>query len=234
MRHRRHCARPWPRRRSRLPPRPRWRCPARGPGDQDRLQHGHDRWARSQRPVGAAGAEDLGGGHQRQGRAARPPGQAHLLRRPDQSVDRARHLRQAARHRQGRPDHRRLRHQHAGAGHAARHAAQEAVHRPARPRREQRVQLSQLLRHDPVGAGPEARRSPRASSTSPWRRTPSRRRSPSSRPTPSSRATCADGARENAKQGRPQDRLRQDLSAGHHRLRPDRARHRGDQPGRRW
>ena len=34
-------------------------------------------------------------------------------------------------------------------------------------------------------------------------------------------------------QGRPEDRLRQDLSAGDHGLRADRARHRGDQSGRR-
>ena len=34
-------------------------------------------------------------------------------------------------------------------------------------------------------------------------------------------------------EGRPEDRLRQDLSAGDHRLCPDRSRHRGDQPGHR-
>src|SRR6516162_1216091 len=84
--------------------------------DQDRLWHISNRRARAQRQVGAARPEDLGRRHQRQGRAPRPSGQAHLLRRPDQSGDGAGHLHQAARRRQGRSDHRRLRHQHAGAG----------------------------------------------------------------------------------------------------------------------
>ena len=100
--------------------------------------------------------QDLGRGHQRQGRAARPQGAADLPRRPDQSDHHPRHLLAAARRREGRPDHGRLRHQHAGAGDAAGHAAQEAVHRAARSRREHRVQLSELFRDDPLRAGSEA------------------------------------------------------------------------------
>ena len=192
---------------------------------QDRLQHGHDRRARAQRPVGAAGAEDLGGGHQRQGRSARPPRQAHLLRRSEQPIDGARHLLQAARRRQGRPDHRRLRHQHAGAGDAARHPAQEDVHRAARPRREQRVPLPQLLRHDP--GGPEPKLSfTRASSTSRSRRTPSRRRwRIVSADAEFARNACRRRARER-QAGGLEDRLRQDLSAADRGLRADRARDR--------
>src|SRR5262245_7137608 len=95
--------------------------------DQDRLWHISNRRACSQRQVGAARAEDLGGGYQRQGRTARTSGQAHLLRRPDQPGHGARHLHQAARRRQGRSDHRRLRHQHAGAGDAGRRAEEEDV-----------------------------------------------------------------------------------------------------------
>ena len=123
--------------------------------DQDRLWHISNRRARAQRQVGAARPEDLGRRHQRQGRAPRPSGQAHLLRRPDQSGDGAGHLHQAARRRQGRSDHRRLRHQHAGAGDAGRRAEEEDADRTVRARGQQRVSLSQLLRDDSVRAGPE-------------------------------------------------------------------------------
>ncbi len=105
-----------------------------------------------QRQAGAARHEDLGGGDQRQGRAARAPGQAHLLRRPDQRLDRARHLHQAHRRRQGRPRARPLCHQHGRAGDAGRHAEGQAVHHPVRARCEPRVQVQQVLRHDPDGA----------------------------------------------------------------------------------
>src|SRR5712672_2162393 len=81
-------------------------CGAIWPADQDRFQHGDDRRPRRQRKVRAARPEDLGGGRQRQGRALRPSRQARLLRRPEQSLDGAGHLHQAARRRQGRPHHR--------------------------------------------------------------------------------------------------------------------------------
>ena len=196
--------------------------------DQDRLRHGADRPARRQRQVGAARPEDLGGGRQRQGRAARPSGQADLLRRPDQSGDGAGHLHQAARRRQGRPRHRRLRHQHARAGDAGRDAEEQAVHRPVRPRGEHRVQLSELLRDDPVRAGSEAglhqgllRHRAGAEPEAADGRDRRRRR-----------RVLAQRLRRRARErqeGRPQDRLRQDLSAGDHRLRADRARDPGDQ-----
>ena len=80
-------------------------------------------------------------------------------------------------------------HQHDRAGDADRDPEEEDVHRPVRARGQHRVQLSELLRDDPVRAGRRSRRSPRASSTSPWRRTRSRRRWPSWRRTRNSRAT---------------------------------------------
>ena len=73
-----------------------------------------------------------------------------------QSLDRAGHLRQAPRRRQSRPRGRRLRDRDARAGNAGRHAVQEGVHRPARPRGEQRIPLPELLRDDPVGPRSEA------------------------------------------------------------------------------
>ena len=170
----------------------------------------HDRRARAQRQVRAARAEDLGGGHQCQGRAARPPGQAGLLRRPEQSVDGARHLHQAARRRQSRPDHRRLRHQHAGAGDAGRDAEEEDVHRPVRPRREQRVQLSELFRDDPVRAP-----TPKPSFTKGFfdvahGAEPEAADGGDRRRRRGVRAQRLPTARARTRKSRPQDRLRQD------------------------
>src|SRR5262245_33828525 len=54
--------------------------------------------------------EDLGGGYQCSRWTARSSREAYLLRRSNQSGDGTRHLYQAARRRQGRPDHRPLRH----------------------------------------------------------------------------------------------------------------------------
>ena len=128
------------------------RTPYAGQGtgaDQDRLLHGADRAALPQRQAGAARHEDLGGGDQRQRRAARPPGQAHLLRRSDQCLDGAGHLHQAHRCRQGRSGPRAVCHQHGRAGHARHHAEGQAVHHPVRARCEPRVQIQQILRHDP-------------------------------------------------------------------------------------
>ena len=124
--------------------------------DQDRLQHGDDRRPRRQRQVRIAGAEDLGRGRQCQGRPARAPGQAHLLRRPEQSGDGAGHLYEAARYRQGRSPDRPLCDRPDRAGDAHRDPAQQALHRAVGARGEQRVQLSQLFRHDPVRTGSQA------------------------------------------------------------------------------
>ena len=95
------------------------------------------------------------------------------------------------RRRQGRPRSRALRHQHGGAGHAGRHAEGQAVHHPVRARCEPRVQVQQVLRHDPDRARTRSRPSPRASSRWRRRRTPSRRRRRWWRPMPSSPATPA-------------------------------------------
>ena len=124
--------------------------------DHDRLCDVAHRPARRQRQAGAARHADLGRGDQRQGRTARASGQARLLRRPDQSVDRSGHLHQAARRRQGRPRGRPVRHQHGGARDAGDHAEGQGVHHPVRSRGEHRVQVSEVLRHDPVGSRSEA------------------------------------------------------------------------------
>ena len=123
----------------------RARAGAIGRADHDRLRHGADRSARRQRQAGAARHEDLGRGNQRQGRSARASGQARLLRRPEQSFDRARHLHQADRRRQGRSRGQRLRDQHGRAGDAGRDAEEQGVHQPVRARCERRVQVSEIL-----------------------------------------------------------------------------------------
>ena len=73
------------------------------------------------------GAADVGRGRERQGRAARAQGRTHRLRRPDQPRPDAGHLHQAARHRQGRPADRAVRHRAHGADHAAGQAARPAA-----------------------------------------------------------------------------------------------------------
>ena len=67
------------------------------------IEHRPDRRAGRRRQGGAGRAADVGRGRQRARRAARPQGGAHRLRRPVEPGDHARHLREAARHRQGRP-----------------------------------------------------------------------------------------------------------------------------------
>ena len=123
----------------------RARAGAVGPADHHRLRHGADRSARRQRQADAARHEDLGRGNQRQGRSARASGQARLLRRPEQSFDRARHLHQAARRRQGQSRGQRLRHQHGRAGDAGRDAEEQDVPVAVRARCERRVQVSEIL-----------------------------------------------------------------------------------------
>src|SRR5262249_41488009 len=59
-------------------------------------------------------------------------------------------LHEAARHRQSRSDRRALCDCADRAGHADRDPKEENLRRPARPRSQQRVQLSELFLHDPV------------------------------------------------------------------------------------
>ena len=114
------------------------------------------------------------------------------------------------------------------AGDADRDAEQQAVHRPARSRGEQRVQLPELLRDDPVRSGPEARLHQGLLRHRDGAGRRSRRRSRSSPPTRSS-PTTPPTARARTPRRRTSGRLRQDLSAVDHRLRADRARDPGDQ-----
>ena len=113
------------------------------------------------------------------------------LRRPEQSLDRSGHLHQAARRRQSRTRRRSLRDQDDRAGHAGRDAEGQDVHRPVRPRGEQRVQLSEILRDDPDGTEHEAVVHRRLLRRRGRRRIRSRRPSRWSPPTRSSRATPA-------------------------------------------
>ena len=142
-------------------------CPRRVPGsgqrtgavrpaDHHRFWNGVDRAARRQRQAGAARRQDLGGNHQQEGRPARSPGETHLLRRPVEPVDRAGHLHQAARRRQSRSRDRPLCHRHDRARDAGGDAEGQGVHRIVRARREQRIQLSEIFRHDPVRPGDQA------------------------------------------------------------------------------
>ena len=200
--------------------------------DQDRLLHGADRTTFRRRQAGAARHEDLGGGDQRQGRAARAPGQAHLLRRSDQCLDRARHLHQAHRRRQGRPYSRALWNQHGGASDACRRAKGQDDHHLVRARCEPRVQIQQILRHDPERAGHQGvlhggllrcggRAEPQAADGS------------------TGRSRCGirpQQLRRRARkrqEARLQGRLRQDVSASDHGLLADRACHPGTKPGHR-
>ena len=75
----------------------------------------------------------------------RPPGPARLLRRPEQSVAGARHLRQAVRRRQDRPRAVELRHQSDRAVAAGGDPAQARHHGAVRARHQRAVQLSLLL-----------------------------------------------------------------------------------------
>ena len=87
------------------------------------------------------------------GRAPRAARRAGLLRRPDESGDGARHLLQAARHRQGRPRRLRLRDQPHRARHAHHDRAQAPVHGPVRARQQPEAQVLALLPDRPQRAG---------------------------------------------------------------------------------
>ena len=103
-------------------------------------------------------------------------------------------------------------------------AAQDDVLRAVRPRREQRVPIPELLRRCIAGgAGPEAVSFSKgffeiAVAQNPKPKTVAIIAADAEFP-----RNAADGARENAKEAGLQDRLRQDLSADHDRLHPDRA-----------
>ena len=90
------------------------------------------------------------------GRAARPAGEARLLRRQELAGGSAGDLHQAARRRQGRACRRTLCDGADRASDADRDAEEEDVHWPAGARGQHRVQLSELLRHDPVRSGRQA------------------------------------------------------------------------------
>ena len=95
--------------------------------DQDRHRHRPDRGAGRRREGGVGRAAHVGRGRQRTRRAARSQGRAHRLRRPVESFGHTQHLREAPRHRQGRPADRAVRHRAHCADHAAREAAQPAA-----------------------------------------------------------------------------------------------------------
>ena len=131
-----------------------------------------------------------------QWRPARPAGRARLLRRPEQSGERAGHLHQADHGRQSRSVARPLRHQHGGGRGAGDHGAQYDDDQHVGDRREPAFQLFALFRHDSgrprrhqgvlarllrAGGGAE-RRSRRPSRSSPP--TPNSRKPP-----PTARAT---------------------------------------------
>ena len=150
----------------------------------------------------------------------------------DQSnpVDRAGHLHQAARRRQGRPDHRRLRHQHAGAGDADRDAEEEDVHRPVRPRGQPEFNYPKYFVDDPVRAG-----LPKPAFTKGFFDA-----AMAQNPKPQTVAIVAADEEFSSNASRRRARKRQggsackvvydkQLSAGDHRFHADRARHPGDQ-----
>ena len=112
---------------------------------------------RAERQADPGGARDLARRRQRQGRAARAAGRARLLRRPEQSGERAGTLHQTAQRRQGRSADRALRDQHGGAGDAGDHAAQQDDDQHSRPRREPAVQVRRYFSTVPTGdEGPPA------------------------------------------------------------------------------
>ena len=73
------------------------------------------------------------------------------LRRPVQSLDGAGHLHQAARRRQSRPRARRLCDQHGRAGHAGRHAEEQDLHQPVRARCEREFKYPKYFSVLPTG-----------------------------------------------------------------------------------
>ena len=125
-------------------------------------------------------------------------------------------------------DCRRLWHQHAGAGHAGRYAAQESVPWSLWPGVNSDFKYDRYFAMIP--SGPE----PKTSFTKGFFDTAMEQN-----PKPTTVAIVAadaefsknasDGARENAKKAGLEDRLRQELSAFDHRLCPDRSRDPGDQ-----
>ena len=201
------------------------RRPGRRP-DQDRLRHGPHRRALRQRQARAAGHPDLEGRRQQEGRPPRPAGGAGLLRRPDQPGHRARHLHEAARRRQGRSRHLRLRDQPHRAAHAHGDRAQADHHGDVRARQQREVPVPELL--------PDPARRPRSRRPAP--RIGFFELAAKQNPKPQTVALVgadaeypqnAHGRRARAGQEvRLQDRLRQELPAEHDGLHADRA---GDQ-----
>ena len=139
-------------------------------------------------------------------------------------------LRQAHRHRQGRPRGLGLCDQPDHPGDADRDAEEPGLHGPVRHRRERQVQLRPLFLDRPERPGRKARANARL---------PRGRRGPEPqaadhRAHRRRRRVRANRDRRRARDrgdGRLQDHLRPQLSAEHRRLRADRPRGRGDQPG---
>ena len=202
--------------------------------DQDRFQHGADRSAGAERQAGAARRQDLGRGNQRQRRAARPQGRAGQLRRPVQPRERARHLHQAARRRQSRPS---------SCGYATNMVAPampvvmqkgKTLRRLVRARRQQRVPLPEIF----LDAADRSR-SREKSFTEGFFQVAA-----AQNPKPKTVALVVRGRRVLAQRlrRRPQqrqdlrlqDRLRQDLPAGHDRLLADHPRAAGRQRRSSW
>ena len=203
---------------------------ARRRTDQNRTWHVADRQTRRQRQDGAARDANLGRRHQRSRRPARPAGQARLLRRSEQPGAGARHLHQAARHRQSRPDRLRLCLDPDRGCHADRDRAQEAADRPVRHRDQRRIPLPDVFRHGAERPLDQARVHARLLQG---------RRSANSQ-TANHRARLRRcrvrsqhlRGRAHQRQGlRVQDRLRQELSAGDGGFLADRARDPGGQSG---
>ena len=211
-----------------------WLCVLARPGagrrsDQDRLQRVAHRRPRLVRQGAPAHQADLGRGSQRQGRPARPAGAARLLRRPDQCRHGARHLRQAHRRRQGRPADGR-RDQPDRRRHAADHGAQEDGDGAARARHQRLLQLPALFPQRLV----RARRQERRFAGRLLRGCQDHHAgAENGRAGGRGRGVLAERtvrrARKRQEDG-PDHRLRPRLSAGHCRLRADRARRAGPNP----
>jgi len=174
-------------------------------------------------------AQKIWGGYQRQGRAlGRPSSSSITTTRPTRP--RARHLHQVSERRQGRSDHRRLRHQHAGAGDAGRREKKKMLIGLFGLAVNSEFTIPTTSPMHSAPAGPEDGLH-QGSSTLPWRRIRSRRQWRSSPPTRSSPSTLRGCPRQARWPG--SSRVRQALSAIDHRLRADRSRHPGDKSGHR-
>ena len=108
----------------------------------------------ARRQAGAGRPRGLARRRQCKGRAARPAGRARLLRRSGEPRERAGHLREASVGRQGRPADRSVQHQRDRGRAAGDHAGEPHHHRHLRARREQRVQVSEVLLDELAGRQP--------------------------------------------------------------------------------